>query len=158
MAKTTNARGVPRARRRWRAMLWSMLAVTVAALVLPMLGYVYVGIQEASAQAVEETNPRANYWRAVREGIQGYTAVHGPEANVLIQNGGQNWRQYRNRVTAQYGGWTLFLVTHRDSGLLRQCGVGRARRWASGLRRCSDGRCSSARSIGSRPSPLSSWR
>lgn len=110
MAKTTNARGVHRARRRWRAMLWSMLAVTMAALVLPMLGYVYVGIQEASAQAVEETNPRANYWRAVREGIQGYTAVQGPEANVLIQNGGQNWRQYRNRVTAQYGGWILFLV------------------------------------------------
>ena len=61
-------------------------------------------------QAVEETNPRANYWRAVREGIQGYTAVDGPEANVLIQNGGQNWRQIRNGITAQYGGWTLFLV------------------------------------------------
>lgn len=110
MAKTRDAQGVLRARRRWRAMLWSMLAITVAAMGLPLLGYVYVGIQQASAQAVEDTNPRANYWRAVRDGNQGYTSVKGPEANVLIQNGGQNWRQYRNRVTAQYGGWALFVV------------------------------------------------
>jgi len=46
----------------------------------------------------------------VRGGNEGYTAVTGPEAGVLMQNGGQNWRQVRNGPVASIGGWGLFLT------------------------------------------------
>jgi formate dehydrogenase subunit gamma len=46
-------------------------------------------------------------WRKVREGVAGYTAVTGQEAEVLIQGSGQNWRQLRNRLVATYGAWLL---------------------------------------------------
>ena len=77
--------------------LWSFLSIFLGAMLTPLSGYLYVAISgPAHAQAAEETNPRANYWRAVRDGLSGYSAVQGQEANVLIQNGGHNWRQWRN--------------------------------------------------------------
>ena len=97
-------------RRRYRRItLWSLLFIAAMAMVLPLGGYVYVGIQDASAQSVQETNPRANYWRAVRQGNEGYTAVQGQETGVLIQPG-QNWRQIRNGWIANYGGWAMLGV------------------------------------------------
>ncbi len=97
------------ARRRWRAMLWSIAFIVVAAMVLPMASYVLYSITQAQAQD-DESNQRANFWRAVREGNTGYSAVSGAEANVLINNGGQNWRQMRNGPIATYGGWALLAV------------------------------------------------
>ncbi|TNF87546.1 MAG: formate dehydrogenase subunit gamma [Gammaproteobacteria bacterium] len=99
-----------RARRYKRIALWTIAIIVVGAMVLPLGGYVYTGIQSAHAQAVEDSNPRANYWRAVRGGDQGYTSVEGQEAGVLMQEGGQNWRQIRNGPLANYGGWGLFLI------------------------------------------------
>ena len=96
--------------RRKRIMLWSLVTILAGALVLPMLGYLYASIQTAQAQATEESNPRANYWRAVRDGLQGYTSVQGQETNVLMQSGGQTWREIRNGPIANYGGWALFAV------------------------------------------------
>ncbi len=103
--KTTRA---TRGRRYRRIVWWTVAIILVGAVALPLGSYVYTGFQPAYAQAVEDTNPRANYWRAVRSGDQGYTSVVGQETNVLVQNGGQNWRQYRNRLLANYGGWALF--------------------------------------------------
>lgn len=96
--------------RRMRAMIWSLVIIVAGAIVFPSLGYVYTAINPVQAQATEDSNPRANYWRAVREGNVGYSAVRGQETNVLIQNGGQNWRQLRNGPIATYGGWALFLT------------------------------------------------
>jgi len=98
-----------RKRRYRRIAAWTLLLMVSLAMLLPLGGYLYVGIQEANAQAVQETNPRSNYWRAVREGVSGYTAVEGQEAGVLIQ-GGNNWRQVRNGYVANYGGWALLGV------------------------------------------------
>lgn len=100
---------VDRQRRYRRVAIWTMLLMVSLAMVLPLGGYVYVGFQEANAQAVQETNPRANYWRAVREGDVGYSAVRGQETGVLIQDG-QNWRQIRNGYVANYGGWAMLIV------------------------------------------------
>ena len=117
-----------RRRRYWRITLWSVVLVVVGAMALPLGGYLYVGLSDAYAQSgAEDTNPRANYWRAVREGQPGsgaggssYSSVTGRpmpgsdalwlnrEADSLIGGGGQNWRQIRNRVIAVYGGWILF--------------------------------------------------
>jgi len=97
-----------RGNRRWRSMLWTIAFMLLTAMALPLGGYLYATLQPAAvAQEVSDTNPRANYWRAVREGVTGYTAVQGQETNVLIQNGGQNWRSLRNGPIANYGGYLM---------------------------------------------------
>jgi formate dehydrogenase subunit gamma len=110
MGKPDNTTRTARARRYKRIVLWSVAIILVGAVALPLGSYVYTGIQSAHAQAVEDTNPRANYWRAVRGGDQGYTSVEGQETNVLMQQGGQNWRQWRNGPIATIGGWGLFVI------------------------------------------------
>jgi len=56
-------------------------------------------------------NPIANYWRTVRSGTEGITTESGPyTTNTLIQNGGQNWRQIRNGLIANYGGWVIGII------------------------------------------------
>lgn len=100
--------------RKWRRMIWSAVIIVVGAMVLPLTGYVYVAVDKAYAEqsaAEQQTNPRANYWRAVREGYSGYTAASGPyTTNTLIQNGGQNWRQMRNGPVTAYLPWVLAMV------------------------------------------------
>ncbi len=110
MATPENTTRTARARRYKRIVLWSIAIILVGAMALPLGSYVYTGIQSAQAQAVEDSNPRANYWKAVREGRLGYTAVQGQETGVLIQDGGHNWRQLRNGPIATIGGWGLFVV------------------------------------------------
>ena len=113
----------PTAKARWprrrRMMAWTIAAILIGSMVFPLSGYVYVAVSDAYAQqsdagassADKQTNPRANYWRAVRQGYDGYTAASGPyTTNVLIQNGGQNWRQLRNGPLESYVVWILALV------------------------------------------------
>ncbi len=88
---------------------WSFLIILGGTVLLPLGSYVYTGLS-AQAAAEEQSNPRANYWRAVRDGNKGYTAVIGPETDVLIQNGGQNWRQTRNGPVAGIMPWVLAVV------------------------------------------------
>lgn len=95
--------------RRKRIALWTSAIILVGVVVLPLGGYLYTGLT-AQAAAEEQTNPRANYWRAIREGNTGYTAVVGQETNVLIQNGGQNWRQTRNGPVASITPWVLAVI------------------------------------------------
>jgi formate dehydrogenase subunit gamma len=85
------------------------LIILGGTVLLPLGSYVYTGLS-AQAAAEEQSNPRANYWRAVRDGNKGYTAVIGPETDVLIQNGGQNWRQTRNGPVASIMPWVLAVV------------------------------------------------
>lgn len=105
--------------RRKRSMLWSIAIILVGAMAAPLSGYLYVAVNPAYAQqaapekpaAADQTNPRANYWRAVRQGYGGYTAASGPyTTNVLIQNGGQNWRQLRNGPVEQLATWVLAIT------------------------------------------------
>jgi len=89
--------GTGRRANRLRAMLWSIVLIAVAAMVLPLTAYVWtaaVQAQETSQEAGQ--NPRSEYWREVRSAEQGYTAVRGQETDVLIQSGGQTWREARN--------------------------------------------------------------
>ncbi len=89
-------------------MNWSILFIVLSAMALPLGSYLVTGGgEQAFAQVVDDTNQRANFWRAVREGQAGYSAVTGPESGVFIDNGGQNWRQLRNGLIANYGGWAI---------------------------------------------------
>lgn len=93
-----------------RIMLWSLAVILCGSMVLPLTGYVYVGLTGTTyAQAQdEETNPRSTFWGAVRKSQSGYVSSQGPyTTNTFIQNGGQNWRQYRNGPVSTYGPWIL---------------------------------------------------
>lgn len=82
-----------------------------------LLGLMLLGMPQApfnpdvpglqAAESAEDNNPRANYWRAVRGGVAGYSSVEGDEAGVLIHGDGQNWRQFRTRILAPYGGYIM---------------------------------------------------
>lgn len=113
-----------KARRRWRAMVWSAAAILALAMVLPMGGYVYVDLARAQQQAQPSDenpwerpgeNPRSMYWRQVRQGQDGSVGQPMLAGDVLIQNGGQNWRQLRNGPVATYTPWlmaaSLILIT-----------------------------------------------
>jgi formate dehydrogenase subunit gamma len=55
-------------------------------------------------------NPRANFWRVVRQGMPGYTAVSSQGHTVLIQNSGENWREIRNILIIGISPWVLGLA------------------------------------------------
>ncbi len=102
-----------RRRRAWRLVLVLLLVV----LVPPLGGYVWQGLQQAQAEQAqtsgnEQVNPIANFWRAVRDGRAGSsTAAAGPYGTpVLIQNGGENYRQIRNGPLTTYGAALLGVV------------------------------------------------
>jgi len=82
--------------RRIRAMLWSVVLIAVGSMVLPLGGYLWTAVVQAQEQSANEANPRAGYWREVREGVGGTTTITGQETDVLIQSRGEVWRELRN--------------------------------------------------------------
>jgi formate dehydrogenase subunit gamma len=103
MAKLSTSRDRPG---RWRRYLMAVIIAAFTVMALPMTGYLATGVSVAQ-DAGTGPNPRSEYWREVREGVAGTSAVVGQETNVLIQNGGQNWRQLRNDVVARIGAWVI---------------------------------------------------
>jgi formate dehydrogenase subunit gamma len=90
--------------------LWSFMLMLMISLAAPVVIYYSGSIEQAQA-AEQASNPRANYWRAVRAGVPGTTTESGPyTTNVLIQNGGQNWRSLRNGPVASISPWLLALI------------------------------------------------
>jgi len=102
--------------KRKKMMAWTGLFMLLAIVLLPMTGYISTGFATAEEQQVQvqQTNPRADYWRMVRDNTNGYSAVKGRETNELIQGSGQNWRQLRNGPLAIFGsviiGFTLAVL------------------------------------------------
>lgn len=96
-------------KRKQRIALYGLLTIIGLAFVLPLASYsVHWLGNEAVAQDVgSAVNPRSNYWRAVKEGVSGYSAVQGAEANVLIGPGGTNWQQLRDGPIAKYMPWAI---------------------------------------------------
>lgn len=80
--------------------------LTISTVFLLLLG----GFLYLQAAGVDTDNPRANFWRVVRHGVPGYTAVSSEGHKVLIQNGGENWREIRNILIIQYTPWILGLA------------------------------------------------
>lgn len=70
--------------------------------------------QEGSAGAQaqrQQTQPLNNapVWREVRSGARGYTTTKGVETGVLVQSGGETWRQVREPI-AFWGGLLVAVV------------------------------------------------
>ncbi len=105
-----------KSRRRRRVAIISVIGSLMLAMALPLTGYMVIEagwLQAAWAEESEEdeaVNPRAEYWRAVRQGTEGYSAVSGQETGVLIQNGGENWRSLRNGPVSFLGGSFIIAV------------------------------------------------
>lgn len=95
--------------KRKKMMLWTGIAMLLAIFLLPMTGYISTGFATADEQA-QATNPRADYWRQVRDNTNGYSAVKGRETNELIQGSGENWRQLRNGPVALAGSGLLIFT------------------------------------------------
>jgi len=92
--------------KRKKMMTWTGIIMLLAIFLLPMTGYIATGFATAETE-VSEANPRADYWRQLRDNADGYSAVKGRETNELIQGSGQNWRQLRNGPLATYGSWLI---------------------------------------------------
>jgi len=67
-------------------------------------------IQEQQERRIEQPGNNAPVWREVRSGNEGYTSLKGREMGVLVQSGGETWRQIRNGPITLYGGWLLIAV------------------------------------------------
>ena len=79
---------------------WMTLLVLVAAMVVPLSGYVYVAVAQTEAPSEQAetrpaTNPRSDAWRDARNSVEGVSALQGPGANLLMNNTGQTFRQVR---------------------------------------------------------------
>ena len=77
--------------------------VALASMLLVLMG----GTLYLQATGTDISNPRANFWRVVRHGIPGYTSVSSQGHDVLIQNGGENWREIRDILLVKYTPWVL---------------------------------------------------
>lgn len=92
--------------KRKKMMLWSSIIIVLAIMLLPMTGYIATGFATAESEEAK-TNPRADFWRQVRDNTDGYSAVTGRESNELIQSSGQNWLDLRNGPLSLFGSWLL---------------------------------------------------
>ena len=52
----------------------------------------------------------AEFWRAIRKGIQGTVSIPDKQAGILVQSDGDSWRAFRNGPLSQFGGWMLLAV------------------------------------------------
>jgi formate dehydrogenase subunit gamma len=93
--------------------------VLVAAMVVPLSGYVYVAFAQDSAVAqtapptdpwAEQVNPRSDVWRDARQANEGVSVIKGYGANVLMQSGGESFRQIRMGPVSTYLPWYLALM------------------------------------------------
>jgi formate dehydrogenase subunit gamma len=71
------------------------------------------GAKEQAERQITQPGNNAPVWREVRGGESPYqtTQVRGVETNVLVQSGGEIWRQIRNGPLTIYGGWLVVIVT-----------------------------------------------
>jgi len=67
----------------------------------------FVGIWYLQAAGPDTSNPHANFWRAVRHGIPGFSTVSSQGHRVLILNSGENWREVRNGFIMKGSQWIL---------------------------------------------------
>ncbi|MGA2731685.1 MAG: formate dehydrogenase subunit gamma [Syntrophobacteraceae bacterium] len=77
--------------------------LAAGALLLSLL----IAVSYWQARGADMSNPHANLWRAVRQGVHGFTTVSSEGHKVLIQNGGENWREIRNGLLMRFSQWVL---------------------------------------------------
>jgi formate dehydrogenase subunit gamma len=72
-----------------------------------LLVFLMSGIFYWQAIGADVSNPRANLWRVVREGVPGFTKVSTAGHKILIVNSGENWREFRNSFLMPFSQWII---------------------------------------------------
>ena len=54
--------------------------------------------------------PRADLWRGIRHGVVGRSTSRSPEAGMLVQADGENFRLVQNGPLPEYGGWVMLAM------------------------------------------------
>ena len=129
-----------RVKRRKKIAVWTFAFIMVASLVAPLSGFLINAIDGAMAQEKPaESNSRANYWRAVKGGVGGTSTIKGPETNVLINQGGTDWTNFRRGPVFKYLPWivvgmlalvTLYHLLHGKNKLERRPSGILVKRWS----------------------------
>lgn len=119
-----------RQRGKLRRAVWGVALILGLSMILPLSGLLMteapVGqamAQQAQSQDQDEAaraaqaarveqqeTQRRDFWRQARSGVEGYTAVSGAEAGVLIQSGGDVWRSVREGPLIRWGGIGILAV------------------------------------------------
>ena len=96
----------------FRGLLFAFALLFVFTLSLPVLPYLWLTFSSdtAAENELQEQNSRASFWRSVRRGNSGYTAVPGREAGVLIHGNGINWSEYRSKILVPFGSYLMGIV------------------------------------------------
>ncbi len=83
--------------RRRKIAIWSTFLVLSLSLALPLASYSihWLGFSASAQNASSVENPNSAFWKQVRGGVEGYSAIKGEGANVLVQSGGEDWRLLR---------------------------------------------------------------
>ncbi|MBX2839969.1 MAG: formate dehydrogenase subunit gamma [Gammaproteobacteria bacterium] len=104
MAKSKMSRA-----RRKKIAIWSTILVLSLSLALPLASYSvhWLGMSATAQEAKAVQNPKNKFWNQVRDGAAGYSAVKGDGANVLMQPGGENWRQFRESPILTMVPWLI---------------------------------------------------
>lgn len=89
-----------------------VLATLMCGMLAPATAADVKSAQEQAARQQVQPGNNAPVWRDVRGGENAYqtTQVRGIESDVLVQPGGETWRQLRNGPITVYGGWVIVLV------------------------------------------------
>ncbi len=72
-----------------------------------LLIFLMTGIFYWQAVGADVSNPRANFWRVLREGLPGFTKVSTAGHKILIVNSGENWREFRNGFLMPFSQWII---------------------------------------------------
>ena len=62
---------------------------------------------QAAPDAAAAPESDSDIWRDIRSGVQGYVSIPDKQAGVLIQSGGESWRNFRNGPMSVWGGWAM---------------------------------------------------
>jgi len=73
-------------------------------------GLLIVLVWALLASAEDMLNPLANFWRTLRAGEAGSTAVSSEGHNVLIMTSGEIWREFRNVLLIGITPWLMGVV------------------------------------------------
>jgi formate dehydrogenase subunit gamma len=97
---------------RWLMRLFVLLCVVGFAQFGQLASAAESSAKEQAERQVTQPGNNAPVWRDVRGGDNSYqtTQIRGIETDVLVQSGGETWRQLRNGPITIYGGWLIIIV------------------------------------------------
>ena len=80
------------------------------------------------------SNPRANFWRVVRDGLPAYSSTPQQGHTVLIGNSNENWREVRNGFIMPLAQWIILIVLLAIGLLYKIAGPDRLEKSRSGIK------------------------